>query len=669
VDTPPPEPAVEAAPPSEDDDVPSEELVVQAPKPITAASALIASAKDVELRPLTRAGDVAELMPGLFAVQHAGGGKANQFFIRGFDADHGTDLALGVDGVPVNMVSHAHGQGYADLHFLIPETVASVEVRKGPYEVFDGDLATAGAVDMHLIGRLPESSVTAAYGMFHTWRGLALLGSNKGQSHAVLAAEAYGTDGPFDNPEDLTRFNGYAKVSTTVADTARISLAGSAYGGGWSASGQIPLRAVDDGSLSYWGSEDTSDGGQSTRRQAWATFDVGNEKSKFGARAWYGSYALNIYSNFTFFADDPVDGDQIEQQDRRTFGGYDAAWTTRLSAGKVDFTTRVGAQGRSDTIDTLLLHDKARERLSTTVDAAIVEARNGAYVREEVAFGRWVRFIGGARFDHYTFAVDDALDVEGDGIATSGSRDASLVSPKANLVIAPAPWLDVFLNFGRGFHSNDARGVVRANDPVTPLTAATGYECGVRLKSDRWGQVALVAWGLDMDEETVWVGDAGTTELRGATHRQGLDGMVRGSIVDWLHLDLDVTVAKAVYSSNAGNGDAVALAPTFTLAGGVEVDHPSGMSGGARVRHIGDRPATEDGSLIAEGWTVVDAEAGFRWRFVQLRVQVNNVLGTEWKEVQFSNESRLADEAEPVEDIHFTPGWPRTVLASLTFYR
>jgi hypothetical protein len=208
-----------------------------------------------------------------------------------------------------------------------------------------------------------------------------------------------------------------------------------------------------------------------------------------------------------------------------------------------------------------------------------------------------------------------------------------------------------------------------SDDPVDPLNAAMGYEGGLRLHSDRWGQVALAAWALDMDAETVWVGDEGTTELRGATHRQGLDGMVRATILPWLHADLDVTLASATYTTNAGNGDAVALAPTSTLAGGVGVDHPSGITAGARVRSIGDRPATEDGSLTAEGWTVLDAEAGYRWRFIQGQVQVNNVLDTAWKEVQFANESRLADESEPVSDIHFTPGWPRTVLATVTVYR
>lgn len=671
---PPPPPVAEEAPADEDattppvvlvaeDGSPIMEIVVEGERPITAASALTADARDIELRPLTRPGDVAEVMPGLFAVQHAGGGKANQYFIRGFDADHGTDVALSVDGVPVNMVSHAHGQGYADLHFLIPELVSYVDVRKGPYEVFDGDLATAGAIDMHLIDSVDESYVQGTYGSFGTARGLAVVGAHNDMGSGVLAAEVYATDGPFDNPEDLTRFNGFAK-GTTELGPARLSVGGLAYGSGWHASGQIPLRAVDAGDLSYWGSVDPSEGGQSTRRQAWADLVVPGDDNTLRASAWLGTYALNLYSNFTFFAVDPDSGDQIEQVDRRRFSGFDVAWWNHQSLGQFEFATRVGAQGRFDAAETWLYQDLERERLSATVDAALEEGRIGAYVREEVSWKDTIRLVGGARIDHFTFAVEDRLEVLGDGTSTSGVADAALVSPKANLIVSPLDWLDLFANWGFGFHSNDARGVVRAVEPVDPLTRAMGYEAGLRLRHERLGQVAVAAYALDMDAETVWVGDEGTTELRGPTHRQGVDVSLRAEPLSWLFADADMTLASATYTQNAGNADAVALAPTFTLAGGVGVAHPSGVSGGVRVRSIGDRPATEDGSLVAEGWTILDAELGYRWRALEATLQVNNVLDTEWKEVQFANESRLATEAEPVEDIHFTPGWPRTILAT-----
>ncbi|HMV66549.1 MAG TPA: TonB-dependent receptor, partial [Myxococcota bacterium] len=640
-----------------------DEVVILAPEPITAASALTASSRDIRLRPLTRPGDLVELMPGAFAVQHAGGGKANQYFVRGFDIDHGTDLAINVAGVPANMVSHAHGQGYADLNFVVPELVDHVDVRKGPYEVFDGDFATAGAVDMALVTRVDESSVRGTYGSFGTYRALAILGVNPGRTSLVGAAEVYGTDGPFDNPQGFRKTNAYVSATTAIGDSVTVGVGASMYSGSWSASGQVPLRAVEDGSLSYWGSVDPTEGGQSWRRQVWATAD-----GRFGAhglsiRGWYGGYALNLFSNFTFFAGDPERGDGIEQEDRRRFGGYDAAWTARLRVGPVRFDTRVGGQGRFDTIDNGLFHDEARARLSTTVQDHVDETRQGVYLREDVAFGRWARLVGGVRYDLYTFGVSDALGVDGSGVERAGR-----VSPKVNLVVTPTRFLDLFGNLGRGFHSNDARGVVLGVDPVDPLTPSTGYEGGVRLHHDRWGQVALVGWGLDLQGETVWVGDEGTTELNGPTRRFGFEGSLRATPLPWLLLDLDATVTKAAYVGNAGNGDAVALAPPFTLTGGVGIEHPLGVSAGLRLKHLAPRPAVEDRSLMAEGWTILDLQAGYRWRFVEVGLQVNNVIGSPWKEVQFATESRLAGEPAPVQDLHFTPGWPRTFLGTLTFW-
>jgi hypothetical protein len=647
-----------------------EQLIVVAEPPITAASALTTSGTEIGMRPITRPGDVAEVMPGLFAVQHAGGGKANQYFIRGFDADHGTDVAIGIDGVPVNMVSHAHGQGYADLNGLIPELVSSVDVRKGPYEVFDGDLATAGAIDMHLIDRVTENRATASYGSWNTARGLVITGVNRGTTHAVVAGEAFTTDGAFQNEEDLVRLNAYAKVTARPTDALDVSVGGTAYGSGWNGSGQIPLREVESGDLGWFGTEDRSEGGQSTRRNLYgqAELRTGDQQTVF-AQAWSTTYRLNLYSNFTFFLNDPVHGDEIEQEDQRKAAGFDTWWRDVETTGDLTFTTRIGSQGRQDRIDARLFHDEVRERLDTNVDAHVDEARIGLYAREEIAWKDRVRLVGGARVDHYTFAVDDELDVPADGATSSGVEDAALVSPKANLIVSATKHLDLFANFGRGFHSNDARGVVQSVDPVDPLTVATGYEGGVRVHKDGIGEVAVVAWALDLDAETVWVGDEGTTELNGPTHRQGLDMSVRANPVEWLYGDLDATVSKSVYVANAGNGSAVALAPPFTLAGGIGVEHPSGFGGGARLRHLSSRPANDDGSLTADGWTIVDANATYRARWFGLELQIDNVLDTKWKEVQFATESRLADEKEPVEDICFTPGSPRTFLASLTVYR
>ncbi len=661
-------PAADAETTRGEDGTQIETVTVTASKPISAASAVTAGSRDLELRPLTRPGDVAEIMPGLFAVQHAGGGKANQYFVRGFDADHGTDVAINIDGVPVNMVSHAHGQGYADLNMLIPELVSSVDARKGPYEVTDGDLATAGALDMHLVDEVTESRATATYGSFDSARGLVIGGVNKDDTHGVVGAAVDFTNGPFDHPENFLRYNAYSKVSTTIGP-ARFSVAGSAYGGSWDASGENPLRAVSDGSLSYWGTEDTSQGGQSERRQLWGRADIGGDHNAFTALVWVGSYKLNLFSNFTFYEVDPVHGDEIEQADDRTFSGFDASWRDLAFVGPFTFVTAVGTQGRHDAAASDLYRDEARERLSTTVDDNVDEARIGVYARGEISWSHWVRLVGGARLDSFDFAVVDNLDVPGDGVVNGGEKVAMIVSPKANLIVTPVGWIDLFLNYGRGFHSNDARGVVEEADPVTPLTAATGYEAGTRFHNDRWGQVAVAAWGLDLDQETVWAGDEGTTELNGPTHRQGLDVSVRATPLPWILVDADLNVCKAIYTEDPGNANQVALAPPLTFSGGVEVDSPIGVTGGFRVRSLADRPATEDGSLVAEGWTIVDAEAGYKWHFIQAGVQVNNVLNTPWKEVQFASTTQLKDESAPVDDITFTPGWPRTILGTLTVYR
>lgn len=631
-----------------------ETVVVEAPPAITASSALVADAEAVRRRPLTRPGDLAEMMPGLFAVQHAGGGKANQYFVRGFDADHGTDVALSIDGVPVNLVSHAHGQGYADLHPLIPELVQRVVVRKGPYELADHDFATAGAIDFELVDRLQENLASLTVGSFGTLRGLAMVGVGDHAAGGWLAAEAYGSDGPFLTPENLSRVNLVARGSVR-RDRVRASLSASRYSADWTASGQLPLREVEAGELSRWGTMDPTDGGVSSRNQLWGTVGVEGETSTLRASAWLGNYSLGLWSNFTFRADHPDQGDQILQTDARVFSGLDAAWSTRAQWGPVRVGATVGTQARHDRADTQLMLTEARTPWQAQVDAGIVENRAGGYVRVDAQWGR-IRWVGGARLDRLDFQVADALALSG-----TGARGATRVSPRMSLVGAATPWWEVFLDAGRGFHSNDARGVVRMDEPADPMTTALGYEVGTRFHGRR-GQLALTAWGLDLDAETVWVGDAGTTELRGATARRGVEASFRAAPWSWLNLDFDGTLSDAVYVENAGNGDAVALAPRITMSGGGSVVHPSGWTAGARVRHLGARPATEDGSLVAEGFTVVDAEANWRWRALRIGAQVNNVGDVAWREVQFANASRLADEPAAVEDIHFTPGWPRTVL-------
>jgi outer membrane receptor protein involved in Fe transport len=618
--------------------------------------------------------DLLKVTPGLFTGQHAGGGKANQYFLRGFDIDHGTDLALWVDGMPVNMVSHGHGQGYADLHFIIPELFDRVEVQKGPYAAQLGDFATAGAVRMRTRDRFDSSFALVAGGPFQTYRFLGLYTDPQSRYAPVLAAEIYRDDGPFQQPEDLERYKLFWRnrlMEGGAEGDARVDLTLMSYGSDWNGSGQVPLRAVESGDLDRFGSVDPTEGGNSQRHSAQlrARFGDADRASEWNLDAYLLHYRFALYSNFTFFAGDAERGDQIEQTDRRTVAGFQGNVLRRRTLAGRPLITTLGLNLRNDFIENGLGPTENRKRLGTTVNARVQESSMGLFLQEDYALTDWLRFVGGLRADYFGFQVSDELeDQDPDAPKTSGVRSASIISPKANFIVGPFEKTELYLNFGQGFHSNDARGVVRRPEGVTPLAAALGYEIGLRTHRIPRLEMAASAWRLDMESELVWVGDEGTTEARPATERMGVDFEARARLLSWLFADLDLTQSRAVYTENSGNGDAVALAPTFTLAGGLSWQHASGITGSLRVQHLAERPAVEDESLVAEGFTQVDASLAYRWRDWEVRADAANLLNTEWREAQFANESRLANEAEAVEDIHFVPGTPFQVQGTLKRY-
>ncbi|MFY0568700.1 TonB-dependent receptor [Archangium lansingense] len=683
---PAPEPeAIAVRPPEEPSRM---QTTVTARRPFTAASSSTVRDQDFLLRPHPRPADILQVVPGFYVVQHAGGGKANQYFLRGFDADHGTDVALSVDGVPVNMVSHGHGQGYADLNWVIPELIERVEVRKGPYFAQDGDFATAGAVNLVTRRDFETSQLTLGGGSFNTWRGLFVAAPDVEGWSPVVAGQVYGTNGPFLNPEKLQRYSLFTKVTRQLSDTSTLALTLTSYGSGWNASGQIPLREVNAGRLDRFGTLNDSEGGNSQRHSAYATWRtlVGDD-GEVNVMAYAVQYRLSLYSDFTFFSRDPVNGDMIEQNDQRTLLGFNASYRFRRKLGGITFDTTLGTQLRSDSIENGLSYDRARERLETVVDASVREGSLGLYAQEDITFTPWLRAVLGLRADSFGFDVEDHLeDQTTTGTQTSGVEQAARVSPKASLVFTPLPDTDVYVNYGHGFHSNDARGVVRLTDPVTPLTRARGYELGARTRLFDRLDLAGSVFRLDLDSELVWVGDEGTTEARGATRREGLEAEARLKVLPWLFADADLTLTRATYVENAGNGDAVALAPTLILSGGVSARHPSGFYGRLGVLHLGDRPATEDRFITAEGFTRVDATLGYRGSFYEVNLSVQNLLNTHWREAQFANVSRLqsetgpescpvgtrpsgeADAFEGCEDLHFTPGAPFNAQASVSFF-
>lgn len=641
----------------------SMETVVTSRRPYTAASSSTVRAQDFATRPITDPSDILEVTPGLLTVQHAGGGKATQYFIRGFDADHGTDLALSVDGVPVNAVSHGHGQGYADLHFVIPELIESFQVTKGPYAADQTDFATAGAVNLVSRRVFDRSEAKLGYGAFNTFRALLIAAPpSDGRLDSYVAAELYGSNGPFRVPERTRRLNLAARATLHTGERSDLSLQLQSYTAGWNASGQIPLRAVTAGLMDRFDSVDPTEGGGSSRHAATLQYQQRDDGGGTLKLLAYGVRSdLDLFSNFTFFAADPLLGDQIEQVDGRLMLGGEARYARPFRLGGVRTQLSGGARVRGDGVDTGLFRSVRRERLGSTIDARVLETSAGLWTEADVEWAGWLRTVAGVRADRFTFQVDDRL------AAAGGKASALLVSPKASAVLSPLPWLDVYLNLGRGFHSNDARGVVRAVDPVSPLAAATGYELGARAQLGGL-DLAAAAWGLDLDSEVVWVGDEGTTEPRPATRRLGVEVEARYRFNRWLRADVDVTWTRARFLEETGGGTFVPLAPVFTWSGGLSAQHPSGWFGTARVEGLTDRPANEDGSLTAEGFTLVDVEAGYESRSFRATLGVRNLFNVPWRQAQFANESRLSWEEDAVADLHFTPGYPLSAMASVSLF-
>jgi outer membrane receptor protein involved in Fe transport len=625
-------------------------------KPISAASSFAVRDRDFALRPIGSVQDILRVTPGLVMVQHSGGGKANQYFLRGFDADHGTDLALSIDGIPINMVSHAHGQGFADTNFIIPEAVERIEITKGPYFANQGDFATAGAVNLVTRDGFEHSSL--GFGMGGSpghgspaYRGLLIASPKWDVAKATFAVELGRQDGPFDNPEGWDRYKLFNKLTFPLTPTSSLSVGESSYAGNWHGSGQIPARAVDQGIVSRFGSIDPEEGGNTARHQLSLGYKLRpNEKSEVSALAYLATYRFNLFSNFTLYLDDPDNGDEIEQVDRRSFYGGALSYRILHDLDGILFDTTIGGNVRSDDIHEELWHSRQRQELDQLRSNDVHQTSIGAYANEEVTPAEWIRFDVGARADLLSFAVDNKLPTADPAAPASGISAAHQFSPKASLVLTPLKSedveLDIYGNYGHGFHSNDVRGAF-AVPAVTPLTRAIGEEVGSRARLfGRW-DLAGALWRLDLDNETVWSGDRGTTEVSDATTRKGVEIESRFEVTPWLAVDLDLTFTQSAFRENPGNGNGLALAPKQTWAGGISGRHdlgPGVARAGFRFYGIGDRPASDDGVITAPGFTQFDLHLGYRHQWFDIAVDVENLFNSNFRSAQFDTVSRLRSE-------------------------
>jgi hypothetical protein len=644
----------------------TDEVVVTAQAPMTAASSMNIQAIDFELRPKMSTQDLLRLVPGLFIAQHAGGGRAEQIFLRGFDADHGTDVNVSVDGVPVNMVSHGHGQGYADLHFVLPEVLRGMDVFKGPYFARYGDFGTAGTVTFITLDEAPEDHLSLEAGSFGMVRGAALLVVPLGTeaTSAYVAGEILRTDSYFEHPQDFVRFNLFGKMKVRFDGDRSLSIWASGFRSDWDASGQVPGRAVESGAITRFGSIDPTEGGNTGRYNVNAVWSSEGRSSGVLAQAYFSKYDFRLWSNFTFFKEDTLEGDEIEQVDDRWLAGGRIEFGAPETFGNPSFSTLAGASVRHDDIGNELWGAVARERRRPKALNDIRQTNAALYLQEDVRVSRAITLQVGVRADFFSFSVADRLRAGAAG-DISGTVGQSIVSPKVNLTFAPSPGFEFFLNAGTGFHSNDARGILSERAAST-LPRAAGAEFGLRAAAAGF-TAALAFWGLDLDHELVYVGDEGTTEESGATRRTGIDATLRARIADWLWADIDLGLSRGRFRDLPDGADFIPLAPWLTSSGGLTARPPSGIEGTLRYRLVGPRPANEGNTVEALGSVVVDVGVGYRFGRLKFSVFAQNLLGAEWNEAQFDTESRLPNEAAPVSELHFTPGTPFSAQVKMEY--
>jgi outer membrane receptor protein involved in Fe transport len=618
--------------------------------------------RDLELRPLLRVGELVETVPGLVATQHSGTGKANQYFLRGFNLDHGTDLAGYVDGAPVNLRTHGHGQGYLDFNFLIPELVERIDYRKGPYYADVGDFTAAGTVAFTTYDTLNAPFAEATIGQFGYYRGVVAGSRDAGAGDVLAGVELVRSNGPWDLDEDLTRFNGLLKYSQGAAGR-HWSLAAGAYVARWDATDQVPLRAIQSGLISRRGTIDPDLGGKTTRLSATAEAELG--ATRLNAYAIY--YDFRLTSDFTYFLEDPIDGDEFQQRDRRgVFGGAARhSWTATLAG--LPTTVRAGADARYDDIGKIGLYRSVDGRPTRPIrEDQVREGSLGGFAEAEVALTSRLRAVLGVRADGYGYDVKAGL------AANSGNGTDAMLTPKAALAWRVTNQVELYANYGEGFHSNDVRGAAISVDPVSGdpvskvdvLVPSKGAELGGRVDRGSFN-ASLVAFWLDLGSELVFVGDAGATEPSDASRRRGVEFSSFWRPADWLTLDLTAAHTRARLRGVTPGQDRIPQSVATVVGSGATVAFGKGLTATLRLRHFGSAPLIEDGSVQSEPTTLVNLGAYYTTGPLRFGLDVYNLFDARDADISYYYESRLAGEAAGVEDVHLRPVEPLQARVSV----
>lgn len=634
------------------------------------------SKADIAMRGVNNSQEVLRIIPGIVIGQHQGGGKAEQIFLRGFDADHGTDFREDVDGLPVNMVSHAHGQGYADTHFIIPETIDNVDFKKGPYAASKGDFATTGFVDFNTRNFVKQNMVKVEAGQFNTYRLMTMFNllnekATANQQSWYVASEYRYSDAYFDNPQHFKRFNLFTKYNGKISKHSYLNVSATTFWSKWDASGQIPDRAVDKRIIGFYGALDPFEGGLTYRTnlnvQLLTSLNNGDVMKN---QLYYSNTHFDLHTNFTFFLVDTVNGDEIRQKESRNLMGYNGSYIHSGYLGNTRLNTELGVQVRNDmTNNTGLSHTKDRFITLNQIKLGdISELSVSPYVSETFKFNEHLSINAGLRFDQFFYQYKNKLasDTTLPGAGTYNAN-ANTVSPKLNIYYHANEALQFYLTTGKGYHSNDTRSAV-INNTAFALPAAYSADIGSVFKPANNIIVNVAAWYINLQQENVYSGDGGFVEFSGKTRRVGFDFSGRYEPVKSLYFDVDVNYAKGRAVGKPTGADYIPLAPVWTSSAGVTYTNKNGFNGSFRYRFVGDRSANESYSLTAKGYFITDAVLNYTKPKYEIGLVVNNVFNTRWKETQFDTETRLKGEAQSVDEVCFTPGTPFAFKASFTYF-
>lgn len=640
----------------------------------------IVSGLRIAALPILRPGEIMEMVPGLIVTQHAGDGKANQYFLRGFNLDHGTDFATYVNGVPVNMPTHAHGQGYTDLNFLIPELVDLIAYRKGTYSAMDGDFSAAGSARLEyrksLDGHLAEVTAGA-----NGYKRLLLAGSPARQdSQWLYGLEVFKNDGPWLVPENYQKLNGVLSYSDGTRSNG-YSVTGMLYKSSWISTDQVPLRAITQGLIGRFGSLDPTTGGETHRYSVSSQWAQTGKDRQTKANFWALDSALDLWSNFEYCVasiettGNCLAGDQFKQAEKRkAFGlGISEARYHQLSLlnTKYESAFTFGIDARSDHISPVGLYKTTRRAVTETVrEDAVTQSSISLWAQNEIRWTSTIRSILGARADAYQF------DVKSNVAANSGKASDQKVSPKLSLIYGPMGATEFYANYGAGFHSNDARGTTISVDPldrttpvsrVDPLVKAIGSELGMRTEIVKGWNSNLALWKLNMASELLFIGDAGTTEPSAPSKRYGVEWNNFYAINKELSLDLDLAWANSRFVNDNNQKTCIPGAVSSTANIGLSFDNTGPWFGSVRLRYFGPRPLTEDGSIKASSSTLANLRLGYKLNAqTKVAFDVYNLLNQKANDIEYSYTSQLANEATPVFDRHTHPTEPRSIRVTLT---